>query len=57
MDHPTDSELKQASAQIAQARATLADLEEDPTPEELAIAGAKGAPRSLRTEPLWLRPS
>jgi HlyD family secretion protein len=33
--------LKQAAAQIAQARATLADLEEKPTPEELAIARAQ----------------
>jgi HlyD family secretion protein len=33
--------LKQAEAQIAQARATLADLEEQPTPEDLAIAQAQ----------------
>jgi HlyD family secretion protein len=51
VDRPTDSELKQAEAQIAQVQATLAAFEEQPTPEELAIARAQVTQaRSTRTQ-------
>jgi HlyD family secretion protein len=55
-NHPTASELAAAVAQVAQAEATLAQLQERPTASELAAAAAQVAQAEATLAQLQARP-
>jgi HlyD family secretion protein len=55
-NHPTDSELASAAAQVAQAQATLAAQQERPTESELASAAAQVAQAQASLAQLLERP-
>lgn len=56
-NHPTESELASAKAQVAQAEAQLAQLQERPTASELASARAQVAQAEAQVAQLQSRPS